>query len=91
VLRERQRLPATVLSVLQQPWILSMPRIMVAGLRGREGQPRVLPITKQEGRDFFLNSCLIRLIHLLSLYIERGLLLSSKPYLTPKQVILISN
>ena len=29
-----------------------------------------LPTAGQEGRDFLLNSCLIRLIHLLSLYRE---------------------
>ena len=34
----------------------------------------------QEGRDFLLNSCLIRLIHLLSLYRE--------VYLAPKQGLL---
>ena len=49
--------------------------------RAREGWPRAfLPTAGQEGRDFLLNSCLIRLIHLLSLYRE--------VYLTPKQGLL---
>ena len=47
----------------------------------REGRPGAfLPTAGQEGRDFLLNSCLIRLIHLLSLYREI--------YLTPKQGLL---
>jgi hypothetical protein len=52
---------------------------MVARERG--GWPGALPTAKQERRVFSPNSCLIRLIHLLSLYREA--------YLTPKQAILI--
>ena len=49
----------------------------------REPAAGRLPTAGQEGRDFLLNSCWIRLIHLLSLYRE--------VYLTPKQATLISN
>ena len=49
--------------------------------REREGRPGALPMAEQERRDFLLNSCLIRLIHL-SLYRE--------VYLTPKQGLLDS-
>jgi len=49
----------------------------------REPAAGRLPTAGQEGRDFLLNSCLIRLIHLLSLYRE--------VYLTPKQATLISD
>ena len=42
-----------------------------------ERRPRGFAHGRQEGRDFLLISCLIRLIHLLSLYRE--------VYLTPKQ------
>ena len=49
--------------------------------RAREGRPGAfLPTAGQEERDFLLNSCLIRLIHLLSLHRE--------VYLTPKQGLL---
>ena len=48
------------------------------GLQGRKKACRgALPAAGQEGRVFLLISCLIRLIHLLSLYRE--------VYLTPKQ------
>jgi hypothetical protein len=48
------------------------------GLEGRrERQPRGFAHGRQERRVFLLISCLIRLIHLLSLYKE--------DYLTPKQ------
>ena len=51
---------------------------------GCEGERRaaggLLPTAGQEGRDFLLNCCLIRLIHLLSIYRE--------VYLTPKQGLL---
>ena len=49
----------------------------------REPAAGRLPTAGQEGRDFLLNSYLIRLIHLISLYRE--------VYLTPKQATLISN
>jgi hypothetical protein len=52
----------------------------VEGVQG--GQPGALPTAEQEGWRFLLNPCLIRLIHLLSLYREA--------YVTPKQAILIS-
>ena len=46
---------------------------VAARRRARKGRPGAfLPTAGQEGRDFLLNSSLIRLIHLLSLY--RGLL-----------------
>ena len=45
------------------------------------GRPGALPTAEQEGRDFLLNSCLIRLIHLLYLYRE--------VYLTPNKGLLI--
>jgi hypothetical protein len=48
--------------------------------RERGGRPGALPTAEQEGRDFLLNSCLIRLIYLLSLYRE-VYLLPSKAYL----------
>ena len=48
------------------------------GFWGRwERRPRGFAHGRQEGRDFLLISCLIRLMHLLSLYRE--------VYLTPKQ------
>jgi hypothetical protein len=52
-----------------------------------------LATNEQEGRVFLINSYLIRLIHLFSLYIEVYLthkqeILISKAYLTPKQAIL---
>ena len=50
----------------------------IARVSGAEGgQPRGFAHGRQERRDFLLISCLIRLIHLLSLYRE--------VYLTPKQ------
>jgi hypothetical protein len=52
------------------------------GERGQAGC-YALPTAEQEERVFLLNSCLIRLIHFLSLYREI--------YLIPKQVISISN
>jgi len=53
--------------------------VIVAAGAAREagGRPGPLPTAEQEGRDFLLNSCLIRLIHFLSLYRE--------VYLTLKQ------
>ena len=57
--------------------------VIVAAVAARDagGRPGALPTAEQEGRDFLLNSCLIRLIHL-SLYRE--------VYLTPKQGLLDS-
>jgi hypothetical protein len=56
------------------PMVLFTSRMRQLGQRGaaraRGGRPRALPTTEQEGRDFLLNSCLIRLIHRLSLYRE---------------------
>ena len=50
----------------------------IARVSGAEGgRPRGFAHGRQERRDFLLISCLIRLIHLLSLYRE--------VYLTPKQ------
>ena len=50
----------------------------IARVSGAEGGwPRGFAHGRQERRDFLLISCLIRLIHLLSLYRE--------VYLTPKQ------
>ena len=61
--------------------VLFMTINVVAGaVREARGQPGALPTAEQEGRDFLLNSCLIRSIHLLSLYRE--------VYLTPKQGLL---
>jgi hypothetical protein len=51
----------------------------VEGAQG--GRPVALPMAKQ-GKVFLLNSCLIRLINLLSLCREA--------YVTPKKAILIS-
>jgi hypothetical protein len=52
----------------------------VASVEGAQGgRPGALPMTEQEGKVFLLNSCLIRLIYLFSLYREA--------YLTIKQVI----
>jgi hypothetical protein len=51
----------------------------VASVEGAQGgRPRVLPMVEKEERVFLLNSCLIRLIHLLSLYRE--------VYLSPKKI-----
>ena len=47
------------------------------------GRPRGFAHGRQERRDFLLISCLIRLIHLLSLYRE--------VYLTPKQAVINPN
>ena len=59
--------------------------VIVAAGAAREdgGQSGALPTAEQEGRDFLLNSCLIRLIYLPFLYRE--------VYLTSKQATLISN
>jgi hypothetical protein len=51
-------------------------------VRVRGGRPGALAMTEQEGRNFLLNSYLIRLIHLFSLYRE--------VYSTPKQGLLDS-
>ena len=83
-LRERRRwsgystLGATVKRILFTAII-----VMARAAREARGWPGALPTAEQEGRDFLLNSCLIRSIHLLSLYRE--------VYLTPKQAALISN
>ena len=56
--------------------------LIVAAGAAREagGRPGALAMAEQEGRDFLLNSCFIRSMHLLSLYRE--------VYLTPKQGLL---
>ena len=70
-LRERERWAgysthgATVKRVLFTTIIVAAGAVREAG-----GRPGALPTTEQEGRDFLLNSCLIRSIHLLSLYRE---------------------
>ena len=62
-------------------WALFTTIIVAAGAaREAGGRPGALPTAEQEGRVFLLNSCLIRSIHLLSLYRE--------VYLTPKQDLL---
>ena len=64
---------ATVPWVLFTGWIAAAARV-----GGRwERRPRGFAHARQERRDFLLISCLIRLIHLLSLYRE--------VYLIPKQ------
>ena len=50
--------------------------VAAGGAREVGGRSGALPTAEQEGRDFLHNSCLIRLIHLLSLYRE--------VYLTPR-------
>ena len=67
------------------PAALQYPRVLFTwwwlGLQGRwGGRPRGFAHGQQERRDFLLISCLIRSIHLLSLYRE--------VYLTPKQGLL---
>ena len=57
--------------------VLFTTTIVAAGAaREAGGQQEALPTAEQEGRDFLLNSCLIRSIHLLFLYRE--------VYFTPK-------
>jgi hypothetical protein len=40
-------------------------------VRARGGRPEALPMAGQEGRNFLLISCLIRIIHMSSPCIER--------------------
>ena len=84
---ERERVEGEAATVgLQYPRcyseaVLFTTIIVAAGpVREAGGRPGALPTAEQEGRDFLLNSCLIRSIHLLSLYRE--------VYLTPKQGLL---
>jgi hypothetical protein len=61
-------------------WLLGFGRER-EGCQGARGPAGGLAHARwQEGRDFLLNFCLIRLIHLLSIYRE--------VYLTPKQGLL---
>ena len=83
-LRERRRRSGYSTRGATVKQILFMIIIVAAGVaREAGGRPGALPTAEQEGRDFLLNSCLIRSIHLLSLYRE--------VYLTLKQATLISN
>jgi hypothetical protein len=61
------------------PWVLFTPRVVAAArVGGAQGTPAAgLRHGRQERRVFLLVSCLIRLIHLLSL--------NREDYLTPKQ------
>jgi hypothetical protein len=72
-------LRATVPAVLQYSRVLFTPRLWrQLGLEGRrEHRPRGFAQGRQERRVFLLISCLIKLIHLLSL--------NRHDYLTPKQ------
>jgi hypothetical protein len=71
-------LRATVPAVLQYPRVLFTPRLRRRGLEGRkERRPRGFAHGRQERWVFLLISCLIKLIHLLSL--------NRDDYLTPKQ------
>jgi hypothetical protein len=71
-------LRATVPAVLPYPRVLFTSRVVELGLEGRrERRLRGFAHGRQERRVFLLISCLIKLIHLLSL--------NRDDYLTPKQ------
>ena len=81
-IERRELRGATAGDVLQYPRSYSTEGTVHGyGCEGeREPAAGHLPTARQEGRNFLLNSCLIRSIHLLSLYRE--------VYLTPKQDLL---
>jgi hypothetical protein len=80
---ERERVEESNATALQYPRCYSATdSVHRLGLQGREREPAAgrSPTAGQEGRFFLLNSCLIRLICLLSLY--------RKDFLTYKQGLL---